>query len=94
MNQYNYLGTCVQINGELITEMVDKAIEIDYEDITEHIHQKELRLLFPGYEWETQGGLQLHNDHYVKFYKSEFNGNKCLFVQHSAIEFVWIKVEE
>ena len=90
---YYFLGTCVQINGEMISKMVDEATEVDYEYLTKYIHQKELRLLFPGYDWETQGGLQLHNDHYVKFYKSKFNGHKCLFIDHSAIEYVWIKGE-
>jgi hypothetical protein len=84
-----YIGNCVQLPGHKIQDMVDEAIEVEYEDIRKHLHQKELRLLFPGYDWETQGGLQLHNDHYVRFCSSKYDGKNCIYIEWSAIEFVW-----
>jgi len=89
---YIYNGNCIQLNAKLVTEMVDNSEEIDYEDIRKEIPQKELRILFPDYDWNNQGGLQLHNDYSVKFCKSKYNGKKCLYIQWSAIEFVWVEV--
>ncbi len=86
----DYYGNCVNLDGDLISKMVDSSIEIDYEDIRKHIHQKELRLLFPGYDWNIQGGLQLHNDHAVSFHKSTYKKVECVFVKWSSIEFVWV----
>ena len=91
--RYEYLGNGTHLNAELLLEMGDNSEEIDYEDIRKEISQKELRILFPGYNWDNQGGLQLHNDWIVTFHKSKYNGKKCLYIRWSAIEFVWVKGE-
>ncbi len=88
---YKFIGNCTQLNGDDITKMVDHSVEIDYEELYAEIPQKELREIFPGYDWDVQGGLQLHNDWCVKFYKSYYQGNECLYIWWSAIEHIWIK---
>jgi len=88
---YKFLGTCVELPAEPLHDMIDNAEEIDYEDIREHISQKELRLVFSGYDWSNQGGLQLHNDWAVSFHKSKYNGKLCIYVQWSSIEHIWVK---
>jgi len=88
---YEFLGTCVELKTKPLYDMIDNAKEIDYEDIREHISQKELRLIFPGYDWSNQGGLQLHNDYAVSFHKSRYQDMLCLYIRWNAIEHIWIR---
>jgi len=88
---YQYIGNCTHLDGELISKMTDDAEDIDYKDIREHIHQKELRILFPDYEWGVPKGLQLKDDWSVSFHKSIYNKLKCLYIRWSSIEFVWVQ---
>ena len=85
-----YLTCCVNANGGDITDMVDVAREISYDTMRKYISIEELRSVFDGYAWGKEKGLRLKKDWAVRFYKSVFKGQKCVFVCHSMIEYVFV----
>ena len=68
--------------------MVDNATEISYSELLENVSQEELDKVFPVYVG-IEDLLTLESDHGVSFYKSEYNGDPCVYVQHSAIEYIF-----
>ena len=87
MNSYVFTTTCVNSRADLILDMVDRAHEVTWSTFTRHVPRHELRAFFPG-------PPALERDYHVKFYSSRFNGRRCYFLVHSAIEYVWTEAEE
>lgn len=84
-----FLGSCVNLDGELIYDMVDKSEDLDYEDFIKIIPERELASVFPQYDWENKGDLKLKDDWAVGYCKSQYDGLNCVYVEHSSIEYVW-----
>lgn len=90
MEKGRYVGNCVELHGDIISEMKDVSEEIDYKDFIDRIIDPELlKTLFPVYDWDEEG-LQIWDDFMVSFYKSVFDEMDCLFISHSSIEYVWV----
>ena len=89
---YHYYINCVSSDGESIGDMVDNAREIGYNTFVKGIDIEELKELFPFYNWgnRKENGLKLKDDYAVSYYKSIYEGRPCLYVAHSAIEYVFI----
>ncbi len=85
--RYAFETTCVNARGDDITEMVDAAREITWGTIKKHISASELSILTSGYT----AALRLQDDYSVRFYKSKYRGRPCYFIDHSAIEYVFVK---
>lgn len=73
----SYITNCVSSTAELISPMVDTAREITYRTFLKHVEKSELDTLFPFYK--DVPGLSLGNDWSVTFWKSEFDGQPCVF---------------
>lgn len=87
MTRYVFTTTCVNSTADLILDMVDRAREVTWRTFTRYVPRYELRDLFPG-------PPALERDYHVRFYSSRFDGRRCYFVVHSAIEYVWTEAEE
>jgi len=87
MTGYVFTTTCVNSTADLILDMVDRAREVTWQTFTRHVPRHELRVFFPG-------PPALERDYHVRFYSSRFNGRRCCFLVHSAIEYVWTEAEE
>jgi hypothetical protein len=75
--KYNYETSCVSCtNVALLEKMMDKAREITYETFCKYVVISEIKRDF-GY------------DRLVSFYKSKFNGKKCVYMKHSGIEYIY-----
>lgn len=86
-----FIGSCVDLSGIQISDMVDNNKEINYEDFIKIVPEKELAQFFPFYSWEEDdGGLRLKDDWAVGYYTSKYNGRDCIYISHSSIEYVWI----
>ena len=83
-----FITSCVNSTAELIGTMVDNAHEITYKTLVRHVGTAALNELFPFYA--DVPGLSLENDYSVSFYKSQFDGHPCVYVVHSAIEYVFV----
>jgi len=81
-----YETCCVSANGDDITNMVDEAREIKYDTFMKHVDKEEVMNLL-GYPC---GNLRLKNDWCVRYYKSKYQGKPCVYVNHSAIEYVFV----
>lgn len=91
MAKMKYLTNCTCGDGQGITDMVDGARQITYETFCKYVSQEELKELFPQYSYGNErGGLFLKNDWAVRFYKSVYRGKKCVFIDHSCIEYVFV----
>jgi len=84
--------TCVDAKGEDIEEMVEEAFEMDHADFIWEIgqeQQKELNETF-GYAQRGERGLKLKDDYAVSFHSSHYKGKPCVYMVHSAIEYVFV----
>ena len=82
-----YLINCVGSTAELISAMVEQAEEITYEELLQHVTQEELDSVFTMYE---DCPLTLEKDWHVSYFKSIYDGEPCVYVCHSAIEYVFV----
>ena len=90
-----YLKCCVDFETnevESLNKMIDNATEITYSTFIKHIGIKQISQLFPFYIWgqKKEGGVRLKDDWAVSFYKSKLNGVLVYYINHSAIEYIFI----
>ncbi len=82
-----YLTNCVASSAELIENMVNQATEISYEQLLQEVDVHHLYDIFPWYEAIP---LTLETDYSVSFYSSQYDGQECVYVEHSRIEYIFI----
>ena len=82
-----YQTNCVNSTEKLISKMVDKAKEIDYKTLLESVTEEQINELFPFYK--ELPNLTIESDYTTSFYKSKYNGKKCVFIEHSRIEYIF-----
>lgn len=89
--KYHFKTSCVNSTAAQINAMVDRAREITYQTFSRYVGPEELQEVFDGYTWGPgrQDGLRLKNDWAVSFYRSRYAGRKCVYVYHSAIEYIF-----
>jgi hypothetical protein len=83
-----YLTNCVNSTAELIDEMVEQSEEITYAELLSNVTQEELDGVFPFYK-DCPPTLTLESDYTTAFYKSIYEGKKCVYVEHSRIEYIF-----
>lgn len=72
--------------------MVDKERGITRRTFLKHVDRENLRVIERqlGYDSHPRQGLTMAGDHYVAYYRSEFNGRPCVFFRWSAIEYIFV----
>lgn len=93
MPKYVYYTNCINSTYEAITAMTERARDITYTTLLQHVGIDTLLDTFPGYARYPQQGLTLKNDWHVSYHKSRYEGKRCYYVRHSAIEYIFIKEE-
>lgn len=92
---YEYVGCCVDLKGRDISEMCDGATEVSYKTIRKRLGKALMKFAASmGYETRPGGsrrGIFLSNDCYVRYYKSRYKGKPCYYIDHSRVEYVFIK---
>lgn len=86
----HYLTNCISSTATRIDAMVDDAKEISYRTFLKHVSYSEISSLFPYYQKDSRLGLTLRNDWAVSFFKSKYDHQECVFICHSAIEYIFI----
>lgn len=69
--------------------MVDQALDVTYETLQSHCIGLDQWAKQMGYESTSRVGLTLKDDFAVSYHRSEYNGRRCYYVRHSAIEYIW-----
>jgi len=89
---YVYFGCCVNLNGRKIEDMVDRAREIIWKTFKNYVSPQDVKELFPDYKVSAHdtGFMHIEHDYSVSFHKSTYNGKPCVFLVHSAIEYVFM----
>jgi len=90
---YNYVGCCVDLNGDDISDMVDEADQISWKEFYKYVDREDVEELFHGYgyDWSKRPkGLSLEKDWAVRTFRSKYKGKPCVYIQHSAIEYVFV----
>jgi len=94
--QYYFVTDCVSAKGDDITEMVDEAEDVTWEEFNRHVSNDEIRLVMGDfYDYDDQdnnAGLKFQDDPYVSFHKSVYRGRPCYYFDHSAIEYVFCPI--
>ncbi len=87
---YQFQTTCVSSTAELIDAMTERSREIKYKTALNLLGAEVLKE-FNIYNWGRgkKKGLKLKNDWAVSYYKSKYNGRKCVYIVHSAIEHIF-----
>lgn len=86
-----YRTNCIHANGDDVHKMVDQARPISLQTFRKYAEGLEEIEQSLGYDTGSQrGGLRLSNDWAVGFYRSRYRNQPCVFMQHSAIEYIWV----
>ena len=93
---YKYRTNCVNSTAEAITDMIYHRLhrEITYRTMLKHCPDLLDFAERLGYERKSSQGLTLKNDWHVNYYKSVYKGRPCYYMDHSRIEYIWIKAKK
>ena len=85
-----YLTCCIHSTYELITALIESEVEISYKTFRKYAEGLDEWAKDMNYESRSDRGLTLKNDWCVGYFKGVFDGKPCVFLRHSAIEYIWI----
>ena len=88
--KYHYATNCVCSTAGNISRMIDTAHEISYATFRKYVNWQEVSEIF-GYALHPKKGLMLKNDWAASFYKGKYCGVPCVYMRHSAIEYVFLR---
>jgi hypothetical protein len=90
-----YLTNCVSLSmGDVpdIDAMIEGARQIGYRTARHAIGHNALAEVFPDYDWRQRPrDLTMKRDWHVGYYRSTFRGVRCVYVKHSAIEYIFVE---
>ena len=90
IRKYQFRTSCVNSTAAKINAMVERAREITYKTFIQYVDMEDLQM-FEGYTWGPgrKDGLRLKDDWAVRFYRSRYAGQKCVYIDHSSIEYIF-----
>ena len=94
MNKYTYKTNCVNSTARLIHDMVDNSREIAWKTFLKYVDVETVKDVFPYYSYrneKTGCGFHIKDDYTVSFHKSKYRGKPCVYIYHSAIEYIFTK---
>ena len=86
----HYLTDCVSSDANSINNMIDDSREIGYRTFIRQVSLEHLLAIFPGYYRNRRQGLTLKKDWCVSYHRSIYRGTPCVYLCHSAIEYVFV----
>jgi 8-oxo-dGTP pyrophosphatase MutT (NUDIX family) len=92
--RFRYVTNCVNgphgSGGEAIHEMTERSRDISYAALLGAVGRKGLAEVFPSYDWSRRPmDLTMQKDYHVRYYRSVWRGIPCVYVVHSAIEYIF-----
>jgi hypothetical protein len=86
----SFVGSCVQLDGDDITDMVDQAVDIKAETFRKNIGSEAYQWLESELGYSDLPNISLAKDYHVSFHRSKYQGEKCYYCRWSAIEYVFV----
>jgi len=73
--------------------MIDNSTDITRTTFLKHIEKIDMKLMEEqlGYCQDSRNGLTMAADRAVSYHRSKLHGKRVYFLNHSAIEYVFIK---
>jgi hypothetical protein len=96
MNEYQYLECCIDSTAQHIHAMQDMAKEITFKTLQSHCNKHDMLKFQKNLGYDTgaeRGGLRMKNDWAVSYYKSIYKGMPCYYINHSRIEYIFVRPE-
>lgn len=103
MKDFYYLTNCVNCgDGEAINDMTEHAKQITWQTFLHYCSIEEVKTIFPDYSYRGEYlavdgrpsiGFHLKDDWAVSFWSSRYKGQKCYYIEHSGIEYIWTREE-
>lgn len=85
-----YITNCTNSTAELINAMTETSKEISYRTFEKRVGKNLLADIFPFYTWgKRDGGLKMHNDYAVSYFKGTYAGEPVYYCDHSMIEYIF-----
>jgi len=93
---YEYYTNCVNCRDvEALHEMIEIGQVMTKRDFWAIVGKDALKELFPFYKWnKSDDGISMWRDWSISYFKSYFQGKPCLYLVYSAIEYIFLDVEE
>ncbi len=94
LKPYRYWKSCVDLEGPDILRLKRLFVSerpVTFDTFLSHCAGVQDWAREHGYMRNRQRGLTLRQDSFVRFYRSEWRGERCYFIRWSAIEFIWRK---
>lgn len=88
-----YLTCCVNSTADLINALTESGREITRRTFQKSADPDSLREWerAAGYDTGTErGGLRMSKDWAVAYYKGVYDGRPCVYLVHSAIEYIFV----
>ena len=92
MNYY-YETNCVNSTASAINNMVERSMKVSYRTLMAKVGRDTVRAVYPfnTYAWgRNEEGLRLKDDWHVRYYRSMYEDRPCYYIDHSAIEYVFV----
>jgi len=86
--------TCVDLpqeDVESLRDMVEQGREITFSTFARHVDWQDVATSL-GYIVRRGRGVYLKDEPYAYFYRSTWKGIPCYYMQHSAIEYIFLKL--
>jgi len=89
-----FITNCIGAIGEDINDMTDDASQITRKTFLKHIDKQELKSIEEqlGYMSHYKQGLVMSSDWHVSYWKSKYQGNPCVYFDHSRIEYIFVEL--
>lgn len=90
---YEFFTNCVSCPQKLVPDlvsMVEDATEITLKTFKNKCNPFSLNLVLEELGYTENSMPKIENDWHVKYFKSEFAGNPCVFIVHSAVEYIFL----
>lgn len=90
---YRFETTCEHCpDVRLLEAMEDRAVEITYRTARKHLGELlDFWAVRHGYVLDPRRGLTLKKDYHVRYYRSWYGGRRCIDVDWSAIDNIFVK---
>lgn len=90
-----FVGTCISAgmkNLDALIKMCDTAKPITHRTFRHHLDREQYQHLTRSLGYSAgRGGLTLPKDFHVGYYRSTYHQKPCVFLTHSAIEYIFVE---
>ncbi len=91
MRRFRYTTSCIDAAPEATADMILTAKEVTREAFLHYVYVPDVsfREKVLGYAANPNDGMLMRDDYHVRYYRSTYRREPCVFFTHSAIEYIF-----